>query len=450
MPYRVFMPKAGMAMEEGTILRWFKKEGDSVTKGEPLLEIETDKVGMDVEAPESGFLLRIVRREGDVVPVTETVGFIGQKGETVAEEDFTTSGVVSSEATPSNEQKQAANTVVSKRNGSDENIASRVRIAATPKARRLAEERVVDLSLISPSGKHGEILARDVELEADTQKRIAATPLAVRVAEIRGIDIAKINGSGPRGRVLKSDVLTNNGKQSDNRPDDGLAAESKPMSGMRRTIAKRMLASHRQIPAVTLNAKADVSELLELRARLNEERPKKITLNDFVVKACAAALKHHPNLNVRLSESGYDIVHNRMVNIGIAVALEDGLLVPVIRDADKLSLSNLSTISRDLVGRAREGNILPDELSASTFTVSNLGMYGIVSFNPIINLPESAVLGVCTAESTLALKDGSIDERQIMGLSLTIDHRVIDGAAGALFLNTLKELLEHPLILVVD
>ena len=450
MPYRVFMPKAGMAMEEGTILRWFKKEGDSVTKGEPLLEIETDKVGMEVEAPETGFLLRIVRREGDVVPVTETVGFIGQMDETVAEEDKATIGALASEPPTENEQKQAANTVISKRNRSDNDLASRVRITATPKARRLGREQGVDLSLIIPSGKHGEILARDVELVEDTQKRIDATPLAVRVAEIRGIDITKINGSGPRGRVLKSDVLTNNGKQPDNRPDDGLAAELKPMSGMRRTIAKRMLASHKQIPAVTLNAKADVSELLELRARLNQERPKKITLNDFVVKACAVALIHHPNLNVYLSESGYDIVRNRRINIGIAVALEDGLLVPVIHDADKLSLSNLSTISTDLVGRAREGNILPDELSASTFTVSNLGMYGIVSFNPIINLPESAVLGVCAAESTLALKDGSIDERKIMGLSLTIDHRVIDGAAGALFLNTLKEFLEHPLILIVD
>jgi pyruvate dehydrogenase E2 component (dihydrolipoamide acetyltransferase) len=441
-----------MVMEEGTILRWFKEEGDSVSKGEPLLEIETDKVGMEVEAPESGVLLKIVRKEGDVVPVTETIGFIGQKGDTVVEEDKVATGSSFSDVSePSKKdlQKQAANKMAPERTRFDKDSGSRVRIAATPKARSLAEERGVDLSLLIPSGRHGEILSQDVRRKEDTPTTINATPLAERVAAIEGIDITRIDGSGPSGRVLKSDVLASR-SETGLGSDDGRAAESKPMSRMRRSIAQKMLASHRQVPTVTLNTKADVSELLEFRARLNEGRPNKITLNDFVVKACSIALRRHSNLNVRLSKSGDEIIRNRDVNIGVAVALEEGLLVPVVRDADKLSLSQLADVVRDLTYTAREGKLQPDVLSGGTFTVSNLGMYGIISFDPIINLPESAILGVCAIEQTLVLKDGSIVERQIMGLSLTIDHRLIDGAPAAMFLSTIKELLEHPLILMVD
>jgi pyruvate dehydrogenase E2 component (dihydrolipoamide acetyltransferase) len=226
--------------------------------------------------------------------------------------------------------------------------------------------------------------------------------------------------------------------------------QSIPLSGMRKAIAQKMLESHRQIPMVTLQSKADVSELLDIKTRLNKARPDKFTLTDFVVKACAMALKRHPNMNVRLSESGFEIIRIESIDIGIAVAMDDGLLVPVVRSADRLSLSRLAAASRNLVTRARGGKLAYEELSGGSFTVSNLGMYGVISFNPIINLPESAILGVGAIESVLALQDGNVIERKTMGLSLTVDHRTIDGAPAAIFLKTIKGLIEQPYALMAD
>jgi pyruvate dehydrogenase E2 component (dihydrolipoamide acetyltransferase) len=447
MPYRVFMPKLGMAMEEGTILRWLKQEGEYISKGEPLLEIETDKVNMEIEAPESGYLIKIIRQEGDAVQVTSTIGFIGQKDELVVEEETHIDHGTASDARANAMHAQTADTAVGEQSAFRAKISSRVRIAATPKARKLAQARAIDLSLVKPSGRRGEILSRDLEPQEDSPKKVNATPLAARIAEGAGIDLSQVRGTGPGGRVLKSDVIDRI-KSFSGQSDDGLTGESIPMSGMRRLIAERLLACHRQVPAVTLSAKADVSELLAFREQHDDVRHLRISLNDFVLKACAIALKCHLDLNVSLSASEDEIIYNRNINLGVAVAVKDGLLVPVIRDADKLSLSQISSVARDLVDRARAGKILPGELSGGTFTVSNLGMYGIVSFNPLINLPESAILGVCAVESVLVLRDGRIYERKIMGLNLTIDHRLIDGAAGALFLNTLKEILGNPLTLL--
>lgn len=443
MPYRVFMPKMGMAMEEGTIIRWLKQEGDYVAKGEPLLEIETDKVNMEIEAPETGFLIRIVRRPGDVVPVTATIGFIGQKGEPIVEEETSAEYKEASDTFSNSAIRRTRGGSATERRTGEATISSRVRIAATPKARWLAKARAIDLSGIEPSGGQGEILSRDLESQRDGPQKVNATPLAARIAASAGIDISRLSGTGPRGRVLKSDVLDRI-ENFGNKSDEGLNAESRSMSGMRRLIAERMVASHRQVPAVTLHAKADVSELLAFREQHNEVRQRRVTLNDFVVKACAIALRHHPALNISLSASGDEIIFHDRVNIGIAVAVKDGLLVPVIRNADEMSLFRISSISRDLIEKARKGKILPNALSGGTFTVSNLGMYGIVSFNPVVNLPESAILGVCAVESVPVLSGGSIEEIKSMGLSLTIDHRLIDGAAGALFLNTLKGLLGNP------
>ncbi len=441
------MPKLGMAMEEGTVIRWLKQEGDCVSKGEPLLEIETDKVNMEIEAPETGFLIRIVRRDGDVVPVTGTIGFIGQKAEAILEEESLSDDREASNAFSNTVQERASGASVRKQSTDEAKISSRVRIAATPKARWLAKTRAIDLTRIQPSGRQGEILSRDLEGKKVSPKKVNATPLAARIAEEAGIDLSRVSGTGPGGRVLKSDVLDRIESLGD-KSDDGMNAESRSMSGMRRLIAQRMLASHRQVPMVTLNAKADVSQLLAFREQHDQVRQQRISLNDFVLKACAIALKRHPDLNVRLSDSEDEIIYNRKINVGVAIAVKDGLLVPVIRNADELTLFRISSVSRDLIDRARKGKILPGELAGGTFTVSNLGMYGIVSFNPLINLPESAILGVCAVESVLVLRDGSIDERKLMGLSLTIDHRLIDGAAGALFLKTLTEILGKPLTLL--
>jgi pyruvate dehydrogenase E2 component (dihydrolipoamide acetyltransferase) len=464
MAYRVFMPKAGMAMKEGRILRWFKHEGDPVVKGEPLLEIETDKVGMEVEAQESGVLLKILKSEGEVVPVTETIGYIGEKGETIVEE-----GAVAPPVPPQGVAREPQDSLHerglagSRARGT---TSRRVEPAATPKARRLASQAGLDLRSISATGRQGEVVARDVELAiASPQAAVLAraseipakaTPLAARVADIEGVDLALVQGSGPGGRIRRSDVLLEKqrsharGYEPSRVSGQTEPPASRPLSRMRKTIAERVLAVYQHTPMVTLDAKADVTELVALRDAVNERRESKISLTAFVVKACAIALKQHPNVNVRLSDGGEEILLHREIHIGVAVALEDGLLVPVVRHPESLSLSALSAAISDLFSRAREGRIAPEELSGGTFTVSNLGMYGITSFSPIINQPESAILGVCAVEPVLVLSDERVEQRKVMGLSLTIDHRLIDGVPGALFLKTVRELLENPLIMLAQ
>jgi pyruvate dehydrogenase E2 component (dihydrolipoamide acetyltransferase) len=459
MAYRVFMPKAGMAMEEGRILRWFKQEGDPVAKGEPLLEIETDKVSMEVEAQESGVLLKILRGEGEVVPVTETIGYIGEKGEPVVEEGTRPPSVPPYGVTGGPKDSLPEQGLTGFRAGATTSV--RVEPAATPKARRLASQAGLDLRSISATGRQGEILARDVESAiVSTEDAVQAPPaeisaratsLAARIAAIEGVDLASVQGSGPGGRILRSDVLLEKQRSQASGREPSLRAgqkelpASKPISRMRKIIAERMLASYQHIPMVTLDAKADVTELVSLRKTMNERGEGEISLTALVVKACAIALKRHPNVNVRLSDGGDEILFYREVHIGVAIALEDGLIVPVVRHAESLSLSEISATIRDLSSRARKGRVAPDELSGGTFTVSNLGMYGITSFNPIIIQPQSAVLGICSIEPVLVLSGERVEQRKVMGLSLTVDHRLIDGVPGALFLRTVRELLENPL-----
>ncbi len=458
MAYRVFMPKAGMAMEEGRILRWFKQEGDPVDKGEPLLEIETDKVSMEVEAQESGVLLKILKGEGEVVPVTETIGYIGEKGEAIVEQDTGPPSISSQGVAKGPQDSPQEQELAGSRAGGTTSM--RVEPAATPKARRLATQAGLDLRFISATGRRGEILSRDVESatispeaavpSCASETPVSATSLAARVAAIESVDLASVQGSGPGGRILRSDVLLEKHRsQTRGHEPSRMAGQSepptsRPISRRRKIIAERMFASYQSIPMITLDAKADVTELESLRKTMNAQREGKISFTAFVVKACAIALKLHPNVNVRLSEDGEEILFHREVHIGVAVALQDGLLVPVVRNAESLSLSELSMTISELSSRAREGGITPDELSGGTFTVSNLGMYGITSFNPIIIQPQSAILGVCAAEPVLVFGGEGVERRKVMGLSLTVDHRLIDGVPGALFLKTVRELLENP------
>jgi pyruvate dehydrogenase E2 component (dihydrolipoamide acetyltransferase) len=431
--HKVIMPKAGMAMEEGKILRWFIKEGEWIEKGDPLLEIETDKVNMEIESMDTGYLLKIVKGEGEVVPVTKTIGYIGEKGEIIEEEaEDGTGGKVAQNLLADN-TKAALETPNSI--GKLEQSAGKV--PATPLAKTLAKEKGIDIKGITGTGSFGEIKARDIEKAG----RIKATPLASRIANDKGIDISSIEGSGHLGKVRKEDI------EIFERQEEKADALRIPLKGMRKIIAERMLKSHTEIPTVTLNAKADVTELYEIRKQINQSGRNRITINDFILKAAASALKESPYINASLE--GDEIVQKEEINIGMAVALEEGLIVPVIRNADKLSLNDISKRAKDLAKRARDGKLSPDEYKGGTFTVSNLGMYGIVSFTPIINQPESAILGVCSIEEELKMIGGKIEERKVMGLSLTFDHRVVDGAQSALFLNKIKSLLENPLELVI-
>jgi len=361
-----------------------KKEGDEIAAGEPLIEIETDKVAMEVEAETSGTLLKIVRGDGEEVPVTAVVGYIGKPGEAAPMPD-----AMAPEAGPAQTTESSGDPNRQTQEPGAPALAHPIgRVPATPLAKVLAAQRGIDLSSVAASGSHGEVKARDI--------------------------------AGSEG-----------------------AATRTPLSSMGKTIARNMAQSHATIPPVTLAAKADVTHLSQLRIDMSNDVDTKYTFNDFVMAAVARSLRVHPRLNSSLD--GEELVLHSEINLGLAVALPDGLIVPVIDGADRLSLAQMSRQARELAEHSRQRTIGETELSGATFTVTNLGMYGIVSFTPIINPPQAAILGVCAVEEEPVVSpEGVVSTRQMMGLCLTIDHRIIDGAQGALFLNAVKELLEDP------
>lgn len=437
----IFMPKNGMAMEEGVLVRWLVKEGDKVEMDQPIMEIETDKITMEDVAPASGTILALYAKDGDTIPVLETMGWIGEPGEKVeapsaapagptAPENADTAGAPSEvlmSFPPEEAPKAAPN-------------ADGV-ILATPYAKKLAADKGVDLANVTPTGKHGEIVGADVE------NAPKATPVAKNIAAANGIDLNTVTGTGFNGKVTKADVLGGM-HQAEPAPvavdEAGVEARVK-MSGMRKTIAQRMTQSYFENPVVTQNVSADVTALLALRAKINEgkEKAERISINDFVMKACAIAVSEHPL--VRTIIDGDELVTMKDTNVGMAVGSEGGLIVPVIKHADMLSLSKLSAQAKDLANRARNGGLKMDEYSGSTFTVSNMGMYEVDSFSPIINQPNCAIMGVCRVRDELALVDGEVVVKKMMGLSLTFDHRILDGVTAAQFELRIKQLLENPM-----
>lgn len=445
----IIMPKAGMAMETGTVIEWKVSVGDRISTGDEILEIETDKVAMGVEAETSGVLLAILAQPGDVVPVTETIGWIGAEGEEVpAAAEPTASG----EAPPA-EPEAPARIDEPDRPEPTVEATQRVgeRVKATPAARRRAAELGVDLSVLAPTGPDGDIRVRDVEQAGGgaADAGSPASPLARQEARRAGVSLTGIQGSGPGGRIRRRDVV----EQTGGTPVVALPGDTRqPLAGMRKVIADRMAESHATMPPVTLNAPVSVDALLDLRRQLNagaqEAGRSKISINDLILLAAARAVRACPWVNVSLE--GDQVVQHEVVNVGMAVALEQGLVVPVIRDADQRSLTALSETARDLGRRARERKLEVSDLEGGTFTVSNLGMYGITTFTPIINPPQAAILGVGTIRTELARSgDGAIIDRSIIDLSLTVDHRLIDGAQGALFMKTLVDLLENPARILV-
>jgi pyruvate dehydrogenase E2 component (dihydrolipoyllysine-residue acetyltransferase) len=443
----IIMPKLGMSMEEGKIARWMKSEGEDVEMGEPLFEVETDKVNMEVEALLSGVLLKILRDPGDVVPVTEIIGYMGDAGEKwVPGENDLTKKIDPEDNKTTEEDRPAPASPESVTTTDPKDRIQGTRVPATPAARRIAAEKGLDLKTVRATGLHGEIRARDVE----KVMAVSATPLARKIANTEGIVLSNVNGTGVGGRITKEDVLKELATAEKGfDPKTVKTAKDHPepirkkMAGMRRIIADRMLQSHLQAPPVTQHMRADVTELLALRKQLNEMMEDRISLNDLAMKATAMALYEHPEMNV--SVDGEDLVYHPEINLGMAVALEEGLIVPVIRSADRLSLADLSRKAKDLATRAREKRLGPDEITGGTFTVSNMGPFDLFAFTPILNPPEAGILGVCTIEKHIQMEGGKIEERRLMGLSLTFDHRAIDGAQSAVFLGRIRSLLERPL-----
>jgi pyruvate dehydrogenase E2 component (dihydrolipoamide acetyltransferase) len=414
----VIMPKAGMAMEQGTISRWLKKVGDPIKKGEPILEIETDKVSMEVEAELGGVLLAILEEAGAVVPVIQTIAWIGSAGEAVPAVEkkalsLKPAVAVKEVNTPSEVQQVAPQRVSGK-------------IAATPAAKTLAKQKKIDLAKITPTSVSGVIKRRDVEAKAN----IKVTPLARKMAAEREIDLQSIKGTGVGGKITVADI------EALPRP-----ATKIPLVGMRKVIAQRMCASKREIPEVTLTLSADVTALVALRAKLKAEG-KAFTINDFILSAVARALSESPMVNATLEN---DVIHSWPdVNLGVAVGLDNGLVVPVLRKAQSYTLADLAVYAKQQIELARNGKLMPDAFLGGTFTITNLGMFGVEHFNPIINLPQVAILGICASQERLFLEQGQVKAKTMMPLCLTHDHRVIDGVCGMNFLNKVKGYLEKP------
>ncbi len=439
----IVMPKLGLTMTEGTVSKWLKHEGDTVKEGEGLFEVETDKLTNTIEASVSGVLLKIVAAEGAEVPCLKPVAVIGEPGEDYA---ALLGGAAPAEPKAGAEAPAAPAAPAPAR-------APGERVLASPAAKKLAKSLGIDISLVSGTGPKGRITEEDVKnykpagaapspMSEDSGPKVKASPLAAKVAADIGVELKDIPA---HGRVLAADILAAVQGAGTGPAPAAPREEAVPMNGMRKAIANNMLNSHMTSPTVTFNLGIDMTELKRLREQLKSDDVK-VSYTDLLVKIVAKALTEFPLLNC--SVDGNKIIYKHYVNMGVAVALDNGLVVPNVRDADKKTLSEISAEVKELAAKAREGRLPMDALSGGTFTITNLGMYGIESFSPIINQPEVAILGVNTMEDKVVVVNGEICVRPIMNLSLTADHRVVDGSVAAQFLQRIKKLMENPALLL--
>lgn len=448
----VIMPKLGQTMEEGAIVEWVKKEGDPVRRGDLLYTVESDKAVLEVEATARGFLRRILVPEGQMVPVLTAVALITRQ----ANEDISSYGTLDS-PTAAKEATTAVKAEPSMPTPATDGLPTEQatgRIFASPRARKTAREKGVDLALLSGRGPNGRIVEQDVLDYLAAQPK--ATPMAARTAEALGVDLATVAGTGISGRIMQADVTgaapPGAATAVTTTPEEAQAIESLPMTGLRRIIADRMAASDTATARVTLVTEADATSLVEgreqLKASVSEEWGYSPGYNDILGLIVARALREFPYMNARLGDDGQSIERIPYVNLGMAVDTERGLLVPVIRGADQKGLRGFGAEFRTLVDRARAGRSLPDDLSGGTFTITSLGPYDIDAFTPIINLPEAAILGVGRIQPKPVVRDGEIVARKMWTLSLVFDHRLVDGAPAARFLQRIKQMVENPFLLL--
>jgi len=406
----IIMPKLGQTMEKGKIVRWLKKEGERVNKGEVILEIETDKAVLEVEARDSGILKKILAKEGDVVPVAQVIGYITREGEDIPEISLEEKGEATQAAT------HAAET------------------AEIPR-----------------------------EAEGKVEREIKASPLAKKIAKERGIDLIQIAGTGPGGRITEKDVLEYIARMEAKKPAAAVPREEViiapppeefqivPISGMRGAIAKKMTYSKANIPHFYIGVEVDMTEAARLRDELMPIIESKVgvrlSFTHMIVRAVALALREYPQLNAICD--GENIKISKNINIGIAVGLEDGLIVPVLKNADSLDLAQTAAKVEKLVSKAREKRLSEDEFTGGSFTISNLGIFDVDSFTAIINPPEVAILAIGKIKDKPAVVNGEIKVRKMMNLVLSADHRAVDGVIAARFLNRVKTLLEKPYSLLL-
>ena len=492
------MPKWGLSMEEGLLARWAIQEGDSFTPGQEICEIETSKIVNVLEAPFAGTLRRILAREGETLQVGAVLALAADASVSDAElDEFAASLATVKPAAPGTEAAAQAGakppSVVSPPSNSPEppvgqtvipvslqGVTDVTQVNATPHALRLSARWGVDLKKVRGSGRGERISVSDLEsaivaaggrLASPTppvrrskaprshadDSQVSATPLARRLAGKLGINLHDCRSSGSRGRVSRDDVLAaallldEHPQTSPVQESAPAPFESIPMSGMRRAIASRLQTSKQQSPHFRLNVDLDLERLLALRQDINREVPGvKISVNDLLVKACALALVAVPDVNIQFDEATQSIRRFADADISVAVALPAGLITPIVRSANRKSISDISHEIHSLVTRAKAGTLKPEEFQGGTFSVSNLGMLGVRQFDAIINPPQSAILAIGAGELRAVVRDGQIVARQQMTVSLSCDHRVIDGAAGAAFLRELKRLIETPTLMFIQ
>ncbi|HHV46840.1 MAG TPA: 2-oxo acid dehydrogenase subunit E2 [Tissierellia bacterium] len=431
------MPKLGLTMSEGKVSKWHKKEGDEVKVGDVIFEVETDKLTNEVIADQDGFLRKIIVKEGESAKVAEPVGIIA-----ALDEDISNLGVEFTDEVEDTENREPMKSIeeskpVTKAEGEY--------IRATPYAKKLARERAVDLSKITGTGIEGRILARDV-LTYKEERKVKISPVADKMAVELGVDIDSIKADG---RIMKKDILR--AIQVDKTPQEALnRTRIIEPNNMRRIIAKRMHESWTISPRVTYNIEVDVTDMKQLRESLKDSFLKegvKISYNHILMKILSKTLLEFPYLNG--SFDGENIILHDYVNLGLAVDVGDGLLVPNVKDIQEKSLLEIAKETEKLIEDARTGRLSPDHLEGGTFTLTNMGMFGIDSFSPIINQPEVAILGVNRIVDKPVILDGEIVVRPMMNLSLTADHRLIDGAMAGRFLARTKAIIENPYLLLM-
>lgn len=414
MAIKIQMPKLSDTMDTGRILKWLKKEGDKVAPGNVLAEVETDKANMDMEAYDEGILLKVVAKEGDRVPIGGLIGILGNQGEDVSS---ILSGASKSPEQPAHAPSAPQPTPVEAAAHAAVPLTS---IPSAPPAQQVAE----------PSKDNG---------------RQKVSPLAKRLAKDKGIPLESLKGSGTAGRIVKRDV------EGFSKPADTVSPgtfKDVPLTMMREAIAKRLSQSHVQAPHFFLTVEVKMENAIAFRESLNHyDENNKISFTDIVVKACAAALKEHPGVNATFLGDRIRMFGD--VHVGIAVAIEDGLITPVLRDADKKGLRQISREAKELAVRARERKLKPEEYSGSTFTVSNLGMFDVDDFTAIINPPEAAILAVGSILEKPVAENGELKIGKRMRMTLSSDHRVVDGALAAVFMQSLKKILESPAALAL-
>jgi len=440
MATQVIMPKLSPTMEEGQLSRWLKKEGDQVSMGEPLAEIDTDKATMEMQALTNGVLRKILIQEGESAPLGQMIAIIGEPDEDI-----------SALANQAPAAKPAA-------------------AAAPEQAPASAAEQPKETPPEAPAAPAPPAQGNGQQPapKAEAGGRLIVSPLAARMAAEAGVDLRSITGSGPGGRIIKRDVeglISGGAKAVDASPQRQLRAvepgarpqvapgqpstyHDEPTSEMRRTIARRLVTSLGPIPHFFLTVEIEMDRAAEMRAGINAIDPElKLSINDILIKVAAAALVQHPQVNASFQDKS--VRYYDHADIGVAVAIEDGLITPIIRAADQKLLSQIATEVRDLADRARNRKLKPEEYMGATFSISNLGMFGIDEFTAVINPPEGAILAVGAMAPKPVVRDNQVVVRQMMHVTMSCDHRVIDGATGAKFLQTFKKILENPLLLVV-